>query len=182
MMESIQDGVAFIQPDHGMSLADEIERRGIRKQYYLETRGDVLVRNKEVFRRWRKLGLEYMFLGLEAIDDEGLKAHRKRITVDKTTEALEIARELGIVVAVNIIADPNWDEGKFEVVRQWALKVPEIVHLTVNTPYPGTETWHTESRSFTTRDYRLFDVQHAVLPTTLPLERFCHLNDFTESW
>jgi hypothetical protein len=30
----------------------------------------------------------------------------------------------------------------------------------------------TESRNFTTRDYRLFDVQHAVLPTKLPLDRF----------
>ena len=50
--------------------------------------------------------------------------------------------------------------------------VPEIVHLTVNTPYPGTETWTTEARSFTTRNYKLFDVQHAVLPTKLPLEKF----------
>src|SRR5690606_466817 len=48
----------------------------------------------------------------------------------------------------------------------------EVVHLTVNTPYPGTETWVTESRKFTTRDYRLFDVQHAVLPTKLPLDEF----------
>ncbi|HUK31210.1 MAG TPA: hopanoid C-3 methylase HpnR [Candidatus Acidoferrum sp.] len=168
----IVDDVAFIQSDHGMGLAEEIERRGIKKQYYLETRGDVLIRNKEVFKRWRKLGLEYMFLGLEAIDDAGLKAHRKRITIDKNLEALDVARSLGIVVAVNIIADPSWDADRFEVVRQWALKVPEIVHLTVNTPYPGTETWHTESRNFTTRDYRLFDVQHAVLPTALPLEKF----------
>jgi magnesium-protoporphyrin IX monomethyl ester (oxidative) cyclase len=30
----------------------------------------------------------------------------------------------------------------------------------------------TESRRFTSRDYRLFDVQHAVLPTKLPLEQF----------
>ena len=30
----------------------------IRKQYYLETRCDVLLRNEEVFRRWRRLGLE----------------------------------------------------------------------------------------------------------------------------
>jgi magnesium-protoporphyrin IX monomethyl ester (oxidative) cyclase len=42
----------------------------------------------------------------------------------------------------------------------------------VNTPYPGTETWHTEGRRLATLDYRLFDVQHAVLPTRLPLERF----------
>ena len=42
----------------------------------------------------------------------------------------------------------------------------------MNTPYPGTETWLTESRKLVTLDHRLFDVQHAVLPTRLPLERF----------
>ena len=40
------------------------------------------------------------------------------------------------------------------------------------TPYPGTEIWHSESKKLTTRDYRLFDIQRAVLPTKLPLERF----------
>lgn len=168
----IVDDVAFIHPEQGHALADEIERRGIRKEYYLETRGDVLLRNKEVFQRWRQLGLRYMFLGLEAVDDEGLQKFRKRVSLGKNFEALECARSLGIIVAVNIIADPSWDVRRFDVLREWALSVPEIVHVTVNTPYPGTETWHTESRRFTTRDYRLFDVQHAVLPTTLPLPQF----------
>src|SRR5262249_49422656 len=104
--------------------------------------------------------------------EEGLKAHRKRVTLQKNLEALAYARELGIVAAINIIADPSWDEQRFAAVREWALAVPEIVHITVNTPYPGTETWHPESRKFTTSDYRLFDVQHAVLPTKLPLEEF----------
>ena len=52
------------------------------------------------------------------------------------------------------------------------MTVPEIVHFIVATPYPGTEIWHTESRRLTTLDYRLFDVQHAVLATRLPLQRF----------
>ena len=168
----IVDDVAFIHPEHGQAIADEIERRGIRKQYYLETRGDVLLRNKEVFQRWRRLGLSYMFLGLEAVDDEGLKRFRKRVSLGKNFEALEYARSLGIIVAVNIIADPAWDERRFEVIREWAMSVPEIVHITVNTPYPGTETWNSEAARLSTRDYRLFDVQHAVLPTRLPLARF----------
>ncbi len=42
----------------------------------------------------------------------------------------------------------------------------------MTTPYPGTEIWHTESRKLVTRDYRLFDMQHAVVPATLPLEEF----------
>jgi hopanoid C-3 methylase HpnR len=168
----IVDDVAFVDADHGYAIAEEVERRRISKRYYLETRGDVLLRNREVFRRWRRLGLEYMFLGLEAIDDAALTAHRKRTTLGKSLEALEVARSLGITVAVNIIADPSWDEQRFAAVREWALSVPEIVHLTVATPYPGTETWHTETRALTTRDYRLFDVQHAVVPTRMPLARF----------
>src|SRR5919198_2960985 len=166
------DDVAFVQAEHGHAIGREIERRGIRKEYYLETRCDVLLRNREVFAYWKRLGLHYMFLGLEALDEDALRLHRKRITPGENFRALEVARELGFTVAVNIIADPDWDERRFALVREWALSVPEIVHLTVATPYPGTEIWHTESRRLTTLDYRLFDVQHAVLPTRLPLARF----------
>jgi hopanoid C-3 methylase HpnR len=166
------DDVAFIRPEHGMDVGRALEKRGVRKEYYLETRCDVLVRNEEVVRYWRRLGLNYMFLGIESLTDEGLEAFRKRSSTDVNARALEVARKLGVTVAINLIADPDWDEPQFERVRRWALEVPEIVHLTVQTPYPGTETWVTESRRLSTRDYRLFDVQHAVLPTRLPLDRF----------
>lgn len=168
----IVDDVAFIKPEHGHAIAAELERRKIRKRYYLETRSDVLLRNQEVFERWTRLGLSYMFLGMEAIDAEGLDLYRKRVSPDENFRALEVARKLGISVAINLIVDPAWDEERFRVVREFALAVPEIVHLTVMTPYPGTEIWHTESRRLTTRDYRLFDIQHAVVPTTLPLADF----------
>ena len=118
------------------------------------------------------LGLEYIFLGFEAIDEEGLQVFRKRPHLGKNFEALECARELGITVAVNINADPNWDDKRFAAVREWALSEPEIVNLTVSTPYPGTETWMTESRQLSTGNYRLFDVQHAILPTKVPLKEF----------
>jgi hypothetical protein len=113
-----------------------------------------------------------MFLGIEAIDEEGLRLHRKRATHSTNVEALEFARSLGITVAINIIADPDWDERRFAVIREWALSIPEIVNISVNTPYPGTETFTTEAVRLTSRDYRLFDIQHAVLPTRLPLARF----------
>lgn len=168
----IVDDVAFIEAQHGFQIGEAIARKGIRKQYYLETRGDVLLRNKEVFRFWKKLGMEYMFLGVEAIDEDGLAMHRKRISLGKNFEALDFARSLGITVAINLIADPDWDRKRFKIVRQWCLEIPEIVNISVNTPYPGTETWRTEARRIQTRDYRLFDIQHAVLPTRLPLPEF----------
>jgi magnesium-protoporphyrin IX monomethyl ester (oxidative) cyclase len=149
-----------------------VEKRGIRKQYYLETRADVLLRNREVFERWRRLGLNYMFLGMEALDAEGLDLFRKRVSPDDNMRALEVARKIGVTVAINLIVDPQWDVEQFRLMREFALSVPEIVHLTIMTPYPGTEIWHTQSRELTTRDYRLFDIQHAVTPTKLPLPQF----------
>ncbi len=168
----IVDDVAFIQEQHGFAIGEAIARQGIKKQYYLETRGDVLLRNKEVFKFWKTLGLNYMFMGIEAIDEEGLKKYRKRVTLDQNFEALEFARELDICVAINIIVDPDWDRERFKVLREWCMEVPEIVNVSVNTPYPGTESWRTEGRKLQTRDYRLFDIQHVVLPTKLPLAEF----------
>src|SRR5437588_3414117 len=168
----IVDDVAFIHERHGMELGDAIARAGINKRYYLETRGDVLLRNKEVFRFWKQLGMAYMFLGLEALDEEGLLKYRKRVPLGRNFEALEFARSLGVHVAINLIADPDWDHERFRILREWCLEQPEIVNISVNTPYPGTESWLTEERRLETRDYRLFDIQHAVLPTRLPLNEF----------
>jgi hopanoid C-3 methylase len=168
----IVDDVAFVHPEHGMAIADAIERRGIKKQYYLETRCDVLIRNEEVFARWAKLGLRYMFLGLESLDADQLKLFRKRVTPNQNFEALAIARRLGIQVAINLITDPGWGKADFERAREWAATVPEVVHLTVATPYPGTELFYKNASPLTSTDYRLYDIQHAVTATALPLGEF----------
>ena len=168
----IVDDVAFIHERHGVELGEAVAKAGIRKRYYLETRGDVLLRHKEVFRFWKKLGVAYMFLGLEAIDEDGLKKYRKRVPLGRNFEALEFARSLGMHLAINLIVDPDWDRERFRILREWCLEQPEIINISVNTPYPGTESWLTEERRLATRDYRLFDIQHAVLPTRLPLPEF----------
>jgi hopanoid C-3 methylase len=168
----ILDDVAFIQAEHGMAIGEAIARKGVQKRYWLETRADVLLRNKGVFELWSRIGLKIMFIGIEAIDEEGLKKFRKRVSSVKNFEALEFARGMGIKVAINIIADPDWDRERFRVIREWCLEIPEVVNISVNTPYPGTETWSTEGRKLATRDYRLFDIQHAVLPTKMPLPEF----------
>src|SRR5207237_37255 len=83
---------------------------------------------------------------------DGLKKYRKRVPLGRNFEALEFARSLGVHVAINLIADPDWDHERFRIVREWCLEQPEIVNISVNTPYPGTESWLTEERRLETRD------------------------------
>ena len=87
-----------------------------------------------VFRRWKRLGLNYMFLGLEALDEEGLMEFRKRTTPAVDSKALELARSIGLTVAINIIADPDWDETRFTFVREWAMSVPLPIRLPAEHP------------------------------------------------
>ena len=75
-------------------------------------------------------------------------------------------------MAVNIIADPQWDVRQFEAVRRWAIvgagdRASDGCHAV-----SGHGDLAAEAHRLTTRDYRLFDIQHAVLPTRLPLEQF----------
>ena len=168
----VVDDVALLDGQHGMAIADEVEKRKIRKRYFMETRCDTLIRNEEVFTRWKKLGLTYLFLGLEALDDEGLETFHKNVTLSENLRALEIARKLQVIVALNLIVSPQWDEARFRTIERWAQEMPEIVHLTVMLPYPGTETWPAAAPQLITHDYRLFDTQHAVTPTKLPLPQF----------
>jgi len=53
-----------------------------------------------------------MFPGTEALDEEGLAAFRKRTTPKVNNKALEVARSMGLSVAINIIADPDLDEAR----------------------------------------------------------------------
>ena len=101
-----------------------------------------------------------------------MRKYRKRVSLDRNFEAVEFARSLGVNVAINLIADPDWDHERFRIVRDWCLEMPDVINISVNTPYPGTESWITDGRRLETRDYRLFDIQHAVLPTRMPLPEF----------
>ena len=130
------------------------------------------MRNQEVFAYWKRLGLEYMFLGIEAIDEEGLKAHRKRAPLSANLAALDFARSLGITVAVNIIADPDWDERRFAVDPRMGAQHPRDRERQRQHALPRHREFLAHGGQLTTRDYRLFDIQHAVLPTRLPLDRF----------
>ena len=53
-------------------------------------------------------------------------------------------RSLGVNVAINLIAEPDWDHDRFRVIREWCLEIPDRQHQRQH-PYPGTELWHTQA-------------------------------------
>jgi radical SAM superfamily enzyme YgiQ (UPF0313 family) len=169
------DDIAFLNYDSYKELGERILASGIKKRFSCETRCDLVVKYRDLFRSWRKAGLRSVFLGLEKIDDQGLAAIRKRTRGGSATnvEAIHVLREEGITPMTIFITDPQWDEDDFDRLEAFieGLKLPSCA-FTIMTPLPGTEMYRTQYGEIVNHDYGYYDVVHSVVPTKLPLERF----------
>jgi hypothetical protein len=114
-----------------------------------------------------------VFLGLEKVDDEGLKSVNKKNTADNNNRAIRILQDLGVGYTPNFIVDPSWDHADFEKLKRWVDETGAYNSgFSILTPLPGTDLWDETEDSIQTRDWELFDIAHSVLPTKLPLDEF----------
>ncbi|MFQ5704648.1 MAG: B12-binding domain-containing radical SAM protein [Gemmatimonadales bacterium] len=169
------DDIAFLHYDSYKELGERIVASGLQKKITCETRCDLVIKYRDIFPLWKKAGLHTVFLGVEKVDDGGLKSVRKRTKggADSNVRAIQILRDAGITPLTSFITDPCWAEDDFnrleDYINENALPNPAF---TVLTPLPGTELYKQRKDELITHDYGYYDVIHAVLPTTLSLERF----------
>jgi radical SAM superfamily enzyme YgiQ (UPF0313 family) len=99
--------------------------------------------------------------------------HKGEYLVKNNTASLSILKGLNIDVWTSFIVDPGFREEDFQRLKDYIIKNQiKTPTFTVLTPLPGTELFEGFKERLTTRDYNLYDVAHAVLPTRLPLKRF----------
>ena len=190
-LQSIQEKNVFFCDDESMcdvrrmdALADAIAKAGIRKNYFLYARADTVVANPELFVKWRKIGLEQVFVGMESFSDERLGNLHKEISIAQQQETVRILHDLGLTVYANFMVDTDFSVEDFARltahVRQLDLR---HVGFSVLTPLPGTELYRQRRHQLVTHNPELFDMVHAVLPTYLPLSEFYHqmLDLYTKS-
>jgi pyruvate-formate lyase-activating enzyme len=169
----LEDFEPFLAPEAMAELADAVEREGIRKNWYMLTRSDTAQEQEALIRRWKGLGLRWLYLGLDGFSLERLKEIKKANTVAANEEGLRRMQALGLCVSVGFVVRPDFTREDFAQLRAYVrrLKAP-LVAFTVETPLVGTRLHDEEGSRITTRDWSLFDLSHAVLPTALPLDDF----------
>jgi radical SAM superfamily enzyme YgiQ (UPF0313 family) len=169
----LTDDIAFINRKEAERLAILLKENKIKKAYTCETRADLIVRNADLIKLWREVGLKNVFVGVEKIDDEGLKSVNKRTKASTNDKALDILKSMGIKPIATFIVDPMFTEEDFDRLKEYVIKNELIAPAyTILTPLPGTEVYEARKNELITTNYLMFDLLHAVLPTRLPLERF----------
>ncbi|HWN44428.1 MAG TPA: radical SAM protein [Thermoanaerobaculia bacterium] len=169
----ITDDIFWMDVRRGEEMARQIKAAGIKKHFTVQTRTDIICKFPHLIEMWKDCGNLSIFLGLESVTDEGLKSVNKSNTAVNNVRALAILKELGVGYTPNFIVDPAWDREDFARLRAWIEETGAYNSgFSVLTPLPGTDLWATASQQVTTRNWEMYDIVHAVLPTTLPLEEF----------
>ncbi|HEY9245784.1 MAG TPA: radical SAM protein [Candidatus Methanoperedens sp.] len=167
------DDESLVDANRMKILAELIKKAGIMKNYYLYGRSDTIVKNPELIKIWKDIGLERIFVGLEFFRDEDLKYINKGSTVENNREAIRILQSNDIEIYASFIIRPDFAEEDFKEFKEYCrglkLSFPSFAVLT---PLPGTDFYEEVKSNLITTDYDLFDFIHTVLPTKLPLKEF----------
>ena len=155
------------------NLADLIAAAGIQKKYFLYGRVDTIVNHPELFAKWAKIGLSQVFVGMEDFSDKRLKAMNKGITTEQQAQAVRILDQLGIMMYASYMVDPTYTREDFTSLMAYVRKMKhKYASFTVLTPLPGTELYTTRESELLSRKPELYDMLHALFPTTLPMQEF----------
>ncbi len=178
---SFTDDNFFASISRASEIARLVEARGIGKRYLMQLRTDDVAEHPELVAHWKRLGLMAAFFGFEKPTEEGLVSVNKHNSVENNERGLEILRSQGIEPVVTFIVDPDWDRSDFAALSAYVSKLKlRQPGFAVLTPLPGTSLFDELKNQVTTKNYELWDLAHAVLPTRLPIHDF--YGELAELW
>ena len=98
------------------------------------------MRNRDVLQEWRKIGLERLFVGVDAVNEKDLSQYNKRMSIEKIETGFKIARDLDIEIFAQFVVNTDYHRRDFQrlikFIEHHKIRYPSF---TVLTPIPGTE-------------------------------------------
>ena len=179
----IADDLFWYQPARSLELAHALRRRGVRKRWLLvQSRTDLVAAHPQLLEAWRPIAQDFdIFFGLEAATNKGLTDLVKDTTVDRTVDAIQIARSLGYGVTGNFVIDPDWTETDFE--QLWSFVEQHDLSragFTILTPLPGTAYFEEARPRLRAVKWSQYDMHHLLWEPRLGAQRFFEL--YCETW
>jgi radical SAM superfamily enzyme YgiQ (UPF0313 family) len=179
----VADDLFWYQPARSMELARALKRRGIRKRWLLvQSRTDLVAGHPDLLEAWRPLAEDFdIFFGLEAATNETLSDLVKDTTVDRTIDAIAVARNLGYGVTGNFVIDPDWSEPDFEQLWDFVERHDlSRAGFTILTPLPGTPYFDEMQPRLRAVKWAQYDMHHLLWEPRLGAMRFFEL--YCETW
>lgn len=158
------DDFTFGDIRQAKAIAQLIRDAGIKKHYTGYCRAEVIVRQPELIKMWRDIGLMGLTVGMESWAEEDLQYYNKKTTLEMNHKANEILLDLGIHNIAHLLIKPSYSEQEFRRMAEYNLELGTAHPVfPVLTPLPGTDLAAECRDRIYTKEYQYYDLAHPVM-------------------
>lgn len=151
-----------------------IKEKNIKKNYICYGRSDFIAKNTSLMKELKEIGLYYVLVGLESINDNQLNDYNKKSNVYNNIRSIEICNNLGINIMGMFIVDLDYTSKDFKNLYKW-IKKYKLKHVAISifTPEMGIETYDMYKDKLITDNPSHWDYLHLVAqPTKMSVKKY----------
>lgn len=151
-----------------------IKQRNIRKKYICYGRSDFIAKNQNVMKRLKEIGLYYVLVGLEAINNDYLETYNKKSNINNNIKSIEICNSLGINIMGMFIIDLDYTAKDFKNLYKW-IEEHNLKHVAISifTPEMCTDIYEMYKDRIITKNPSHWDYLHLVVkPIKMSVKRY----------
>ncbi len=151
-----------------------IKEKNIKKKYICYGRSDFIAQNEELMSKLKEIGLYYVLVGLEAINDNKLLDYDKKSNVNNNIKSIDICNKLGINIMGMFIVDLDYTPKDFKTLYTW-IKEHKIKHIAISifTPEMGMEIYEKYKDKLITNNPSHWDYLHVVAkPSKISVKKY----------
>jgi len=116
-----------------------LEKEGISKNFLIYGRADFIANNEQIIKRFARLGLRAVIVGIETAKQEELELYNKKSSIIINEQALQILAKYSVDCYATLILGIDWDDKDFDYLYRWLKKWDlRFINLQPFTPLPGT--------------------------------------------
>ena len=133
------DDTFSIDKERVIEICKEIKKRGLKIGWDIRTRIDTV--DAEIIQQLKSAGCQGIHYGIEAGTSKVLRNLKKGINIEQAKVVFKKTKKYGVrVLAYFMIGNPGETAEDIEITFQVMKDLnPDYVHLTILTPFPGTE-------------------------------------------
>ena len=164
---NIEDDLFTLNHKHIHAVCDEILARGLKFNWSVFARVDTV--NPEVLQKLSKAGCSWVSYGVESGNQQILDTVKKKITLEKVRESVQMGKDAGLGVLVSFILGlPGETKETMAQTVEFAQELQTYYGFHVLAPFPGTEVREKKEEygiEILTNDWSKYDANRPVCRT-----------------
>lgn len=153
-----------------------IERR-VPVKLLMETRVDDIIRDADIMWKYRRAGVEHIYVGVEAGSQETLDLFKKNTQAEQSKQAIDLINKADIVSETSFVLGMP-DDTPESIARTIELAIhynPDMAFFLAIAPWPYAELYPELEPYVATRDYRKYNlVEPVIKPKQMTMEELGH--------